>query len=55
VVNVVRDLDLGGVELGLTPWMDAERAAWAAHVQRWGLGGSAERAATALAPLRDSR
>ena len=52
VVGVVRDLDLGGAELQLGPWGTDAAEAWAAHSQRWGLGGSADRAAAALAPLR---
>ncbi len=54
VVLVVRDLelDLAGGRLEPAPWTDADREAWQAHAERWGLGGSADRAATALAPLR---
>ncbi len=52
VVTVVRDLDLGGAELTLGGWDEAAEQAWAAHRERWGLGGSADRAAAALAPLR---
>ena len=52
VVRVVRDLDLSGVELQLSTWDDERQRAWSAHAKRWGLGGSAERAATALTALR---
>ena len=54
VVGVVRDLDLSAAPLRLSTWDDAAEAAWAAHVDRWGLGGSATRAAEALGPLRPS-
>lgn len=52
VVGVVRDLDLSGSALQLSAWDDDARAAWATHVDRWGLGGSAVRVVDALAPLR---
>jgi len=52
VVEVVRDLDLPRERLAPAPWTDADGAAWQAYAQRWGLGGSADRAAAALAPLR---
>lgn len=52
VVGVVRDLDLSASSVQLSTWDGDRQAAWDAHVERWGLGGSAGRAVDALAPLR---
>jgi 5'-3' exonuclease len=49
VVAVVRDLDLGSPDLRLPTSVPADPAAFEALVERWGLGGSAERVVTALA------
>jgi 5'-3' exonuclease len=48
VVEVVRDLDLGDVDARIRPLTPDERAAVDALAERWGLGGSAERALRAL-------
>ena len=52
VVRVVRDLVLGDVDGQVGAWDDAAAAAFDEFAQRWGLGSSAERVITALAPLR---
>jgi 5'-3' exonuclease len=48
VVEVVRDLDLGDVDARIRPLTPDQRAAVDALAERWGLGGSAERALRAL-------
>jgi len=52
VVGVVGDLDLSAASVQLSAWDEDRRAGWDEHVKRWGLGGSADRAVQALAPLR---
>ncbi|HEV7811658.1 MAG TPA: 5'-3' exonuclease [Leifsonia sp.] len=48
VVEVVRDLDLGDVDASIRPLTPDQRAAVTALAERWGLGGSADRALRAL-------
>ena len=48
VVEVVRDLDLGDPDARIRPLTPDQRAAIDALTERWGLGGSAERALRAL-------
>jgi 5'-3' exonuclease len=48
VVAVARDLDLGGVDLTLPKPAPADPKAFDALVERWGLGGSADRVIAAI-------
>jgi 5'-3' exonuclease len=48
VVEVVRDLDLGDLDARIRPLTPDQRGAVDALAERWGLGGSAERALRAL-------
>jgi 5'-3' exonuclease len=48
VVEVVRDLDLGDVDARIRPLTLDQRSAVHALAERWGLGGSADRALRAL-------
>ncbi|MFF1876983.1 5'-3' exonuclease H3TH domain-containing protein [Leifsonia sp. NPDC058230] len=48
VVEVVRDLDLGEVDARIRPLTPEQRAAVGVLSERWGLGGSADRALHAL-------
>jgi len=48
VVRVVTDLDLGSPDLMLRPLSQAQRDAFTAFAEEWGLGGSATRVVAAL-------
>jgi 5'-3' exonuclease len=48
VVDVVRDLDLDEADARIRPLTQPQREAVAGLAERWGLGGSAERALRAL-------
>ncbi|MGH3367869.1 MAG: flap endonuclease, partial [Nocardioidaceae bacterium] len=50
VVAVRRDLNLGGPDLSLPDPVPRDPERFAALVDRWGLGGSAERVLKALPP-----